>query len=179
MKISEETKKILSTVQKDLHLKNTLEAPRLIKVTIAVGVWSLATRKGMKDFSEVEKNIQIISWQKPHMTVSKKAISNFKLREGMPSMIKVTLRRQKAYDFLTKVAKIVMPRVRDFSGLSKKSFDTQGGYSIGIKSYSIFPEFHPDDITMDVGLQISIQTTSTDIKRVQKFLETVGFVFHE
>lgn len=179
MKITEETKKILTNVQKELHLKNPFMTPRLTKVVVAIGIWSLATRKGMKDFSEIQKNLQKITWQRPHMVVSKRSISNFKLREGMPAMIKVTLRRQKAYDFLTKVAKIVMPRVRDFAWLSKKSFDTQGWYNIWLKSYSIFPELHPDDISVDIGVQITIHTTTTDPKHNQKLLESIWFVFHE
>jgi len=115
MKISDQTKQMLVDVQKTLSLSNIHQTPTVEKVIVAIGIGSLATRKGMKDFSEIEKNLHAITGQKPHMTVSKKSISNFKLREGMPAMLKVTLRKQKAYDFLERLAKIVLPRGRDFS----------------------------------------------------------------
>jgi len=92
-----------------------MKTPRLEKVIVAIWIWSLATRKWMKDFSEITGNLHAITWQKPVQILSKKSISNFKLRENMPSMLKVTLRKQKAYDFLFKTAKMVMTRVRDFN----------------------------------------------------------------
>lgn len=177
MKLSEKTRQLLASVQKDLHLENPHQTPKLDKVIVAVWIGSLATRKGMKDFSEVEKNLQKITGQKPALVVSKKAISNFKLREWLPVMLRVTLRGQKAYDFLSKMIKIILPRVRDFVGLSKKSFDTTAWYSVGVKTYSIFPELHPDEITTDVGLQVSIRTSSNDPKQVQTLLESMGAVF--
>lgn len=98
-----------------LGLKNINEVPFIDKVIVSIGVGSLHTRKGIKDFSEFEKNLTLITGQKPTMVLSKKNISNFKLRSGMPSMLKVTLRGEKAYHFLFKLMSIVLPRVRDFS----------------------------------------------------------------
>ena len=131
----------------------------------------------MKDFSEITGNLHAITWQKPVQILSKKSISNFKLRENMPSMLKVTLRKQKAYDFLFKTAKMVMTRVRDFNWFSEKSFDQQGSYTIGMKTYSIFPELHPDNISTDIWLQITIQTTSSSKKDTRVLLESIGFMF--
>lgn len=177
MKVSETTKSLLTSVQKKLGLKNIHQTPRIEKVIVAIWIGSLATRKGMKDFSELEKNLQKITGQKPCMILSKKSISNFKLREDMPSMLKVTLREQKAYDFLKKLTKIVLPRVRDFNGLLVKSFDSNGWYSLGLKTYNIFPELHPDDITTDTGIQISIESSSKNKDEVKALLETLGFIF--
>lgn len=179
MKLSENTRLILANVQKTLWLKNPSEIPVLDHVIVAVGIGSLHTRKGIKDFSEIENNLHAITGQKPQMIQSKVSISNFKLREGMPSMLKVTLRGQKAYSFLHKVAQIVLPRVRDFSGLSTSSFDTQGGYTIGLSSYGLFPEIHPDNITHDIGLQISLRSSTTNIKYMQALMQGIGFVFQE
>jgi large subunit ribosomal protein L5 len=128
-------------MKEKLHLKNINEAPKVDKVIVAMGIGSLVTRKGHKDFEEFEKNLKIITGQKPHLCKSKKSISNFKLREGLPVMLKVTLRKDRAVDFLERMTKLVLPRVRDFTGISKKSFDPQGNLNFGILNYGIFPEF--------------------------------------
>ncbi len=179
MKLLENTKKILLNVQKELGIKNYLASPRLDKVVVAIGIWSLATRKWIKDFSEIENNLKKITWQKPYMILSKRSISNFKLRDWMPSMLKVTLRWQKAYDFLYKVSKIVLPRVRDFEWLLPKSFDKEWWYSFWLKSYDIFPELVPDDVTINVWLQISILTTTKSKDYNKKLLQALWFVFKE
>lgn len=177
MAISEQTKKVLANTHKRLWDININEVPKITKVIVAIGIGSLATRKGVKDFSEVEKNLKMIAGQKPHIIHSKKSVSNFKLREGMPVMMKVTLRGQKAYDFLFKVMSIVLPRVRDFEGLSTKSFDGAWNYNFGLPTYNMFPELHPDDITIPVGLQMSIWTKANSSKDAQVLLEELGFVF--
>ncbi len=177
MKLSQKTRDILNKVKDQLWIKNIMSSPKIDKVIVAIWIWSLATRKGIKDFSEIERNLQKITWQKPYMILSKRSISNFKLRDWMPSMLKVTLRGQKAYDFIDKVSKIVLPRIRDFNGLNVKSFDNQGDYSLWLKSYWIFPELKPDDITMDIGLQISIVMTSNEKEKNKVLLENLGFVF--
>ena len=122
--------KTLKDLQKQLGTKNINAVPKIDKVIVAVGIGSLATRKSLKDFDEFEKNIQKITGQKARVFKSKKAISNFKLREGLPVMLQTTLRKQRAYDFLDRLVKLVMPRMRDFSGLSDKNFDGQGNFSL-------------------------------------------------
>ena len=163
---------------KKLAIKNIHQVPKIDKVIVSIGVGSLHTRKWVKDFSEFEKNLAAITWQKATMVLSKKNVSNFKLREGMPSMLKVTLRGNKAYYFLFKLMSIVLPRVRDFAWLSLKSFDRDGNYSIGLKSYEIFPELHPDNISLSTGIQITINTTSTNKNDTKELMEEFGFVFH-
>lgn len=167
-------KKKLQTI---LGIKNINQVPMIDKVIVAIGVWSLHTRKWVKDFSEFEKNLALITGQKPTLILSKKNISNFKLREGMPSMLKVTLRGKKAYYFLFKLMSIVLPRVRDFAGLSNKSFDSNGNYSLGIQTYELFPELHPDSITLSTGLQVTISTTSTDKSHTKALMQELWFVF--
>ena len=108
-------KEIKGKLQKSLAKTNPHQIPVIDKVIVSVGIGSLATRKGVKDFSDIQKNLVKITGQRPLLINSKKSNSNFKLREGMPVMYKVTLRRERAYDFLEKLTKVVMPRVRDFN----------------------------------------------------------------
>ena len=102
-------------LQKKISVKNINAVPKLDRVIVAIGIGSLVTRKSLKDFDEFEKNLQKITGQKPRLIKSKKSISNFKLREGLPVMLQVTLRKAKAYDFVDRFVKLVLPRVRDFS----------------------------------------------------------------
>ncbi|AKH32848.1 50S ribosomal protein L5 [candidate division SR1 bacterium Aalborg_AAW-1] len=178
MQYTEFKKDLDSKLSKRLDVKNVHQIPHIDKVIVSIGVGSLHTRKGVKDFSEFEKNLTAITGQKPTMVMSKKNVSNFKLREGMPSMMTVTLRGKKAHYFLFKLMSIVLPRVRDFAGLSNKSFDHHGNYSLGLKSYEIFPELHPDSISLPTGLQVTIATDSRKKEDTKALLEEYGFVFH-
>jgi len=123
-------KKIIKDLQKQIGVKNLNAVPKIDKVIVAVGIGSLATRKSLKDFDEFEKVITKITGQKARILKSKKAISNFKLREGIPVMLQTTLRKQRAYDFLDRFMKLVMPRLRDFSGFTEKNFDGQGNFNL-------------------------------------------------
>ncbi len=167
------------TLKKDLQKKNIHEVPTLDKVIVSVGIGSLATRKGVKDFTDIEKNLAAITGQKPVMVRSKKAISNFKLREDMPVMLKVTLRREKAYEFLDKLTKMVMPRVRDFVGLSPKSFDPNNNYNIGLPSQAIFPEILGDDANAVMGIQVNIVTNALTREDAVAMMKALGFIFIE
>lgn len=170
-------KKTLPALQKSLGIKNINAVPKLDKVIVAVGIWSLVTRKSLKEFDEFEKNLTKITGQKPRLVKSKKSISNFKLREWMPVMLQVTLRKARAYDFVDRFVKLVLPRVRDFAGLSEKSFDNQANYTIGIRNYNIFPELSLDDIINTMGLQVTIVSTSKDPAKVKALMQALGFVF--
>jgi large subunit ribosomal protein L5 len=119
-----------------------------------------------------------ITGQKPVVIKSRQAISNFKLREGMPVMLKTTLRASKAKDFLKRLTSIVLPRIRDFSGISSKSFDAFGNYNLGLKSYALFPEFGLDDVSIPMGLQITITLRSRSIKDSKILMEQYGFIFN-
>ncbi len=151
--------------------------PVISKIVVAMGVGSLATRKGVKDFGDLDKNLAAITGQRPQMITSKKSISNFKLREGMPSMLRVTLRREKAYDFVTRLVAYVLPRVRDFSGLSARKFDGKGNYNIGFPSQIIFPELNPEEVGTNMGVQITIVTSTTDDGDAKALLQSLGVIF--
>ena len=114
---------------------------------------------------------KFVPGQKPVLVRSKKAISNFKLREGMPVMLKVTLRGERAYDFLDRFCKLVLPRVRDFSGISKRNFDPKGNLNFGLQNYNIFPELGVDDVTIPMGVQITVVSTGGTEESSQALLE--------
>ena len=160
-----------------LQLKNINQVPKIDKVIVSMGIGSLVTRKGHKDFEEFEKNLIRITGQKPVLIRSKKAISNFKLREGMPVMLKVTLRGVRAYDFLDRFAKMVLPRIRDFSGVSKKNFDPKGNLNLWLQNYNIFPELGVDDVNLPMGLQLTIVSTAGTPEASQALLQEIGFIF--
>lgn len=170
-------KEIVPALKEKLGIKNINSVPKVEKVIISIGIGSLATRKSLKDFDEFEKNIIRITGQKPTLIKSRKSISNFKLREGMPVMYKVTLRRDRAYDFLDRFVKVALPRLRDFSGLSTKAFDQKGNMNIWLKNYNIFPELGLDDVVTPMGIQITIVTTTEKSEESKALLESLGFLF--
>ena len=168
---------LFAKLKDHLQLKNINQVPKIDKVIVSMGIGSLVTRKGHKDFEEFEKNLIRITGQKPVLIRSKKAISNFKLREGMPVMLKVTLRGVRAYDFLDRFAKMVLPRIRDFSGVSKKNFDPKGNLNLWLQNYNIFPELGVDDINLPMGLQLTIVSTAGTPEASQALLQEIGFIF--
>lgn len=167
--------KMIPALMKDLGVKNIHAVPKITAVQINVGIGSAVVAG--KDPEEVVKNITLISGQKPVVVHSKKAISNFKLKINMASGVVVTLRGKRMYDFLTKLINIVFPRIRDFRGISKKSFDGRGNYSIGIHEHIVFPEIQSDDITKTHGVQITIQTNAGTNERGLALLRAFGFPF--
>ncbi len=169
--------KVLKNLQKQLAIKNINAVPKIDKVIVAIWIGSLATRKSVKDFDEFEKIITKITGQKARVLKSKKAISNFKLREWIPVMLQTTLRKQKAYDFLDRFMKLVIPRLRDFSGFTDKNFDGQGNFNLWIPNYNIFPELSLDDVVTTMGLQITIVTTTKNNAHAKSLLEALGFIF--
>jgi len=169
--------KVVKTLQKQLAIKNVNAVPKIDKVIVAIGIGSLATRKSLKDFDEFEKVITKITGQKARILKSKKAISNFKLREWIPVMLQTTLRKQRAYDFLDRFMKLVMPRLRDFSGFTDKNFDGQWNLNIWLPNYNIFPELSLDDIVTTMGLQITIVTTTKDNAHAKALLQALWFIF--
>ena len=168
---------LFAKLKDHLQLKNINQAPKVDKIIVSMGIGSLVTRKGHKDFEEFEKNLIRITGQKPVLVKSKKAISNFKLREGMPVMLKVTLRGARAYDFLDRFAKMVLPRIRDFSGISKKNFDPKGNLNLGLQNYNIFPELGVYDVNLPMGLQITVVSTAGTPDASQALRQEMGFIF--
>jgi large subunit ribosomal protein L5 len=169
------TSKIVPELKKDLKVNNIWAVPRLDKVCLGIGIGTLT--KNTKDFSDVLDNLARIAGQKPVVTKSKKAISNFKLREGVPAGLVVTLRGKRMYDFIYRLVNIALPRVRDFRGISPKAFDGKGNYSIGFKEATVFPEINPDDVLNVHGLQINIITTARNDEQGFTLLKHLGFPF--
>jgi large subunit ribosomal protein L5 len=152
--------------------KSSMQVPRLDKIVINMG-----TGNGEKDPKHLENSIRdmtLISGQKPIVTTAKKAISNFKLREGMKVGCKVTLRGDRAYHFLDKLATVVLPRIRDFQGLSPKSFDGRGNYSLGLKEQLVFPEIPYDTFDRIRGMDIVICTTAKTDEESRAYLKAMG-----
>ena len=169
--------KIRYDLKEKLGKKNIHQVPQVDKVIVAMWIGNLATKKGMKDFTELENNLAKITGQKPVIVKAKKSVSNFKLREGMPVMLKVTLRREKAYDFLERLNTYVFERVRDFKGISERKIDDQANLSFGFKDQSVFAELTPDEITIPQGVQVTISTTSDSKEDTKELLKSLGFLF--
>lgn len=167
--------KFIPKLLKELKLKNTMQVPRIEKIVVNVGLGeALKDRKALGNMSEV---LAIITGQKPAVCKAKVAISSFKLRIGDKIGLKVTLRGRKKYDFLEKLIKIVLPRIRDFQGLDPDAFDGRGNYSLGISEQIVFPEVDYSKIDKVRGLQITIVTTAKDDKAAKCLLYTLGFPF--
>jgi large subunit ribosomal protein L5 len=173
------TKVVIPELKKELKIKNSLAVPKIQSVVINVGIGSYITKSGGKDFSQITENLKLITGQKPIIKKSKQAISNFKLRKGMPVGLKCTLRGKRMYDFITRLVNISLPRIRDFQGISVKSFDGQGNYNIGIKEHTIFPEINVDDVSKTHGLEISIVTNAKNDYKGYKLLKHLGFPFKD
>ncbi len=169
--------KIIPNLQKELGIKNVMALPKITKITFNIGIGTYTKKQGNKDFSHIVENLTNIAGQKAVVSMSKKAISNFKIREKEPVGVTATIRGEKMYDFLNKLINIVLPRVRDFRGVSKKSFDGKGNYSLGFKEHLAFPEIKPDDVLKIHGLQINICTNAKDDAKALKLLEAFGFPF--
>lgn len=168
-------KEIAPALQKQLSIKNLNAVPRLQKVIVNVGIGKLMA--GSKDYSEVVENVSKIAGQKPVVAKSRKAISNFKLRENMPVGVHVTLRGNKMYDFVNKLVNVTFPRTRDFRGISPRSFDGNGNYSYAVREHTVFPEINPDDIIKAHGVQLTFVTTAKTNEQALALLKALGFPF--
>lgn len=171
-KYNEEVRKQLT---EELGVKNPLALPRLIKIVV-----NMAVSEGKENSSVIDKassNITVISGQKAMVTRAKKSIAAFKLTEGAPIGVMVTLRGEKMYAFLDKLINIVLPKVRDFRGVSDKSFDGQGNYNLGLREQILFPEIDYKTIDRIRGLQITINTNAKVKEHGKKLLELLGMPF--
>ncbi|MBI2453932.1 50S ribosomal protein L5 [Candidatus Peregrinibacteria bacterium] len=168
-------KEIVPELKKKLGLENVNAVPKVKAIVINVGIGSHVAAG--KDYEDMVKSVTSITGQKPVITHSKKAISNFKLKINMPSGIVATLRGKRMYDFLTKLIHVVFPRIRDFRGISPKSFDGRGNYSLGIREHIVFPEIQSEDVGKIHGLQITIQTSAGTNENGLALLKAFGFPF--
>jgi large subunit ribosomal protein L5 len=155
--------------------KNILEAPQLEKVVINMGIGE--GKDNPKLLESAVKELSLIAGQKPVITRAKKSVASFKLREGMSVGCKVTLRGEKMYDFVNKLINVALPRVRDFRGVSPKSFDGRGNYALGLKEQIIFPEINYDDVEKILGMDIIIVTTAKTDEEARELLKKLGMPF--
>lgn len=169
-------KEILPAMMKDFDIKNRMAAPVIKKISINIGIGKMSL-KDAKIVEQATNNVAKITGQRPVVTKSKKSVAGFKLREGMPVGIMVTLRGPRMYEFLDRLINISLPRVRDFRGLNAKAFDKQGNYSIGIKEHTIFPEIVTESSDILHGLQINITLENADKERGLALLKYFGFPF--
>lgn len=168
-------KEIVGKLKKELNLSNDLSVPNLSKIVVNVGLGEAVTNKD--SLAKVGEDLAIITGQKAKINKAKKAISNFKVKEGMEIGLSVTLRGDRMWFFFEKLVKIVLPRIKDFRGISRKAFDGYGNYALGIREYAIFPEIDPNKIDKIRSLQIIIVTTAKDDKSALRFLELLGMPF--
>ncbi|MEI6221766.1 MAG: 50S ribosomal protein L5 [bacterium] len=166
-------KTIAPKLKADLGVKNFHQVPQLEKVVVSMGLGeAVSTPKAIEN---AERDLTIITGQKPVITKAKKAISNFKLREGQPIGLKVTLRGDKMYEFVDLLANAVLPRIRDFRGIPIDSFDGQGNYSLGIKEHLVFPELVYDEVDKARGLEITIVTSTYSDEHARALIIALGF----
>jgi large subunit ribosomal protein L5 len=164
-------------LQTDLGLSNIMEAPKLVKIVINMGVGEAAQQA--KQIEGATADLELISGQKPLLTRAKKSISNFRLREGQAIGAKVTLRGQRMYEFFDRLMTLAIPRIRDFRGLNPKSFDGHGNYTLGITEQLIFPEINYDKIDKVRGMDITIVTSARTDEEGRALLEAFNFPFRQ
>lgn len=167
--------KVVPQLKKDFNYRNIHQVPKLKKIVLNVGLGE-ATQNA-KLIGSSEEQLKAISGQKPVVTRAKKSISNFKLREGAPIGVMVVLRRDKMYEFFDRMVNVVLPRVRDFRGISEKGFDGRGNYTMGIKEQLIFPEIHYDKIEKITGMNITIVTDAKTDTEGKNLLMLMGMPF--
>ena len=167
--------RIVKAMTEKFGYKNRLEVPRLEKIVINMGVGEATQDKKRVETAAAE--MQQIAGQKPVITKAKKSIAQFKLREGMPIGCKVTLRRDRMYEFLDRLVTIALPRVRDFRGLNPKSFDGRGNYALGLKEQIIFPEINYDQIDKVRGMDVIVTTTAKTDEEARELLRLFNFPF--
>ena len=154
-----------------------MQAPRVTKITLNMGVSDAKTDS--KALDHAVEQMALIAGQKPIQTLARKSIAGFKLREGMPIGCKVTLRGERMYEFLDRLTTVALPRIRDFRGISPKSFDGRGNYSLGIREQIIFPEIDYDKVDQVRGLDITITTTAATDDEARELLRALGMPFRE
>jgi large subunit ribosomal protein L5 len=170
-------KNLLPALCERLGLSNPMQAPRISKITVNMGVGEAVADK--KIVENAVKDMEAITGQKAIVTKARKSVASFKLRDGMAIGCKVTLRRERMYEFLDRLVTVAIPRTRDFRGLSPKSFDGQGNYSLGVKEQIIFPEVDYDQVDAIRGMDITITTTAKDDEAGRALLDAFEFPFRK
>lgn len=170
-------KEIIPALIEKFNYKTLMQVPKIHKIVVNMGVGAAVTDQ--KILEEAVKELETITGQKANIRKAKKSISNFKLREGVNIGAMVTLRRERMYEFLDRLVNVALPRVRDFRGLSDKSFDGRGNYTLGIKEQIIFPEINVDKITRVIGMDVTIVTTARNDNEAYELLQSFGVPFRK
>ena len=168
-------KEVVPAMMKEFGLKNANEAPRLEKIVVSMGVKEGA--QDIKILDAVKEDLATITGQRPAVTRAKKSISAFKLREGAPIGLKVTLRGARMYEFFDRLVNVAMPRIRDFRGLADSGFDGQGNFNFGLQEQIVFPEIEFDKVKKIQGMDITFVTTTEKRAEAKRLLESLGFPF--
>jgi large subunit ribosomal protein L5 len=166
---------VVPQLMEQLGFKNVMEVPRVTKVTLNMGVGEAVADKKVMDRATAD--LELIAGQKPIVTMARRSVASFKIRDGWPVGCKVTLRRERMYEFLDRLVNIAIPRVRDFRGLNRKSFDGKGNYSMGVKEQIMFPEIEYDKIDAIRGLDITITTNAKNDDEALALLQAFNFPF--
>lgn len=169
--------KVVPVLQKEFLYSSPMQTPGIVKVSLNIGLG--AASQNNKIMEEAVNELTLIACQKAVVTRAKKSIAAFKLREGMPIGARVTLRKERMWDFLDKLMNFALPRVRDFRGIADRGFDGRGNFTLGIKEHSIFPELEVDRIDNPKGMNITIVTTATTDKEGKFLLEQLGMPFRK
>ena len=172
---NEYKEEILPQLMEKFDYNNVMEAPKLEKIVVNVGLGD--AKEDTKLLDTVVDEIARITGQSPTVTRAKKSIANFKIREGMPVGVKVTLRGEQMFEFLYKLINVSMPRIRDFRGVSPKSFDGRGNYSLGINEHTVFPEINIDDVDDVHGMEITIVTSAETDEEAFELLSLMGMPY--
>jgi large subunit ribosomal protein L5 len=168
---------VVPKLKTELKIENPMQVPKITKITVNMGVGEAVADRKVMDAAVTD--LTKITGQKPLVTKARKAIASFKLRAGLPVGAKVTLRGARMYEFLDRLINIAMPRIRDFRGVSPRSFDGQGNYSLGVKEQIIFPEIQYDQVDQIRGMDITITTTAVDNRQGRALLEAFNFPFRK
>ena len=168
-------KELMGELQQKLGLKNPMEVPRITKITLNMGVGGAIADK--KLLENARSDMEKIAGQRPVTCKARKSVAAFKIRDGMPIGCKVTLRRERMYEFLDRLVNIAIPRIRDFRGLNPRGFDKQGNYSMGVQEQIIFPEINYDEVDAIRGMDITITTTARNAAEGKALLEAFNFPF--
>jgi len=168
---------LMGEIQQKLGLKNTMEVPRITKITLNMGVGEAVNDK--KLIQKAVEDMTLISGQKAAITLTRKSVASFKIREDYPIGCKVTLRRERMYEFLDRLVSIAIPRIRDFRGLNAKAFDGRGNYNMGVQEQIVFPEVDYDSVDSVRGMDIAITTTATNDEQGRALLQAFSFPFRK
>jgi large subunit ribosomal protein L5 len=171
--------KVVPELKQKFGYTNVMAVPRLEKIVISMGVGKFATGGEKEKVNQAEKELSVIAGQKPVRCKAKKSVANFKVREGMETGLKVTLRGNRMYEFLDRMVTLAFPRVKDFRGVSPKGFDKAGNYNFGFTEQSVFPEVDVASITFQQGMNITMVTTAQSVDEGRELLKGFGFPFRD